>query len=282
MTLRAILQAAKVKLSAVTDCPSLEAELLLAHLLKQSRAYLLTHIDDELSAEVHHAMMIALDRRASGEPMAYITGQRDFWSMTLQVTVDTLIPRPETETLVEMVLECFPEKNTKKRLADLGTGSGAIALAIATERPAWEIVATDVSQSALDIAKNNAQRLELGCISFRQGNWCTALPMRSDADRFDVIVSNPPYIAESEWQTYASGLLFEPRAALVAGSDGLDAVREILAHAKSYLVAQGCLLIEHGYAQGEAVRELFRETGFHEVVTRCDLSGQERVTMGVN
>lgn len=282
MKLRAILQAAKVKLSPVTDCPSLEAELLLAHLLKQSRTYLFAHLDDELAADVHHAMMIALERRAAGEPIAYITGQRDFWSMTLEVTPDTLIPRPETELLVEMVLALFPEKNTKKRLADLGTGSGAIALAIALERPAWEIVATDVSQSALEIAKNNAQRLGLRCISFHQGNWCTALPMRSDADKFDVIVSNPPYIAESEWQAYASGLLFEPRAALVAGSDGLDAVRDILAHAKTYLIASGCLLIEHGYAQGEVVRELFREAGFREVVTRCDLSGQERVTMGIH
>lgn len=278
MTLRQLLQAAKLTLAPLSDSAAFDAELLLAYALSQSRAYLLAHLDDEVGVAEEKRFAQLLARRSHKEPIAYILQQREFWSLPLQVTKDTLIPRPETECLIEWVLEIFPEKNHSLRVADLGTGSGAIALALASERPCWHITATDVSQSALDIASNNAQALGLSHISFHQGNWFTALP--DDRELFDIIVSNPPYLAETEWLDYASGLEYEPRNALVSGVNGLDAITAIISEAKTYLKPGGCLFLEHGFRQGESVRQLFLAADYVKVATRCDLSNLERITLG--
>ncbi len=278
MTLRQLLKAATQTLQQVSESAQFEAELLLAHALQQSRAYLLAHLDDDITPENEKRFTHLLQRRSAREPIAYILQQREFWSQSLQVTKDTLIPRPETECLVEWVLESFPDKKSQLRVADLGTGSGAIAIALAIERPHWQITATDVSQSALDIASNNAQALALSNISFHQGNWFTAFP--GDAELFDIMVSNPPYLAETEWLDYAAGLSYEPRNALVSGIDGLDAITEIVNTAKDYLKPAGCLFIEHGFRQGESVRQLFLAADYASVATRCDLAHLERITSG--
>ena len=275
-TIQYYLNQAKTSLTSVCDYPLLEAEILLAYALRQARAYLYTHPNYRLSDEESNRFMDYLQRRQSGEPMAYITGKREFWSLDLLVTQDTLIPRPETELVVETVLDiskCFDHHPLK--VADLGTGCGAIALALAYERPSWQISATDISQYALMVARQNTTLLSIKNLDFFQGNWCTALP-HSD---FDVIVSNPPYLAETEWVEYAHGLLFEPRHALVSGQDGLDAIKEICLSSKYFLKSAGFLAIEHGYSQGLAVRQLFAQAGYNHPETLRDGSGLERVTL---
>lgn len=254
---------------------SLDAEILLAFVLNKSRTHLFAYPDQQLTQEQSQQFADYIKRCSAGEPVAYITGIKEFWSLPLHVTRDTLIPRPETELLVETILEIFPP-NSQIQAADLGTGSGAIAIALAHERPMWRIVAVDVSESALTIARKNAQQFELNNISFCLGNWCTALP-RND---FDVIVSNPPYIAEREWETYAQGLQYEPKNALTSGMDGLNAIREISGMTQQFLRTSGLLLLEHGFWQGQAVRDILSENGFNEVRSVKDLSGHERVTVG--
>lgn len=275
MTIEKNLSDASKQLAITSDSPQLDAELLLSFILHQPRSYLHAHAEDELTAEQVTQFNDCIRRRANGEPIAYITGSRAFWKFELEVTPDVLIPRPETELLIELALELFPE-NRAIKLADLGTGSGAIALALAYERPEWQIYATDVSESALAIADNNAQQLGLKNVAFFSGNWCTAL-LTTD---FDVIVSNPPYIAESEWKEYAEGLKYEPKLALTSGEAGLDAIQEIANAARHYLKPGGYLLVEHGFAQGAAVRSIFESFGFSAIKTMVDLSGKERVTVG--
>lgn len=274
-TIQAALQAARAKLAVITDQSALEAEILLAHVLDKPRSYLRAFAEENLSEEAQQQFAQVLQRRLQREPIAYITGKKEFWSLDFIVTSDTLIPRPETELLVETILTLFPKEESIK-VADLGTGSGAIAIAIAHERPMWQITAVDVSENALQIARNNAQQFALNNVSFCHSNWCTALP----ATDFDVIVSNPPYIAETEWEAYAEGLAFEPTSALVSGTDGLDAIREISQAATEYLKPGGYLLMEHGFWQGEAVRQILLANGYKEVHSLLDLSGQERATMG--
>jgi release factor glutamine methyltransferase len=260
----------------VTDAPRLEAEILLAFVLNEPRSALHAWPEKTLNDEQLALFASYLERRTRGEPMAYLMGRRAFWSQDLMVTSHTLIPRPETELMVEEVLLLTKDKLRGMKVADLGTGSGAIALALAHERPSWEIYATDISEEALQIARKNAQQLGLKNVSFYQGNWCTALPC-SD---FDIIVSNPPYIAETEWADYAEGLAFEPRLALVSGQDGLEALQDIGLSAKNYLHSSGYLLMEHGFSQGAAVRHLLALAGFEAIRTVRDLAGQERMTLG--
>jgi release factor glutamine methyltransferase len=276
MTIQQVLVQAKEILMSITDNPVLEAELLLAHVLDKPRSYLYAWPEEALPDESIPYFVHCLKRRCQLEPIAYITGCREFWSLALSVSNDTLIPRPETELLVEAVLNLVPHHHTEMTVADLGTGSGAIALALGYERSKWQICAVDASESALAIARNNAQKLALKNISFYQGNWCTALPCTG----FDVIVSNPPYIGEAEWERYADGLAFEPRSALVSGQDGLDAIREIGQSAKRYLKPFGYVLVEHGFLQGTAVRTIFAAAGYGEIHSIHDLSGNERVTIG--
>jgi release factor glutamine methyltransferase len=252
-----------------------EAELLLMHALKRDRAWLYAHADDPLAAADAVQFHSLLMRRAAGEPLAYIIGHREFWSLDLAVTPDVLIPRPETELLVELALRQIVQ-NAQVDIADLGTGSGAIALALAHERPRARVLATDASAAALALARANAEHLHIANVEFAQGDWCAAL----GGAKFDLIVSNPPYIANTDAHLHQGDLRFEPRAALASGVDGLGAIRAIVREAPAHLQAGGWLLFEHGYEQGAAARELLGKSGFVEVFTARDLGKRERVSGG--
>jgi release factor glutamine methyltransferase len=253
-----------------------EAELLLAHALGVDRAWLIAHRDDVVAPALAGQVRCCVSRRAAGEPVAYIVGRRGFHALDLVVTPDVLIPRPETELLVELALRRIPQ-STKVDIADLGAGSGAIALAIAQARPQAHVLATDASAAALDVARANAHRLGLGNVEFAHGDWCAALGVY----RFDLIVSNPPYIAEGDPHLAQGDLRSEPRMALASGADGLDAIRAIVRDAPDHLNASGCLLLEHGFDQGTAVRGLLQQSGLAEVFTARDLEGRERVSGAV-
>src|SRR5690606_35513374 len=229
----------------------------------------------ELDATADRAVDALVRRRAAGEPVAYLLGSRGFWRFDLSVTADTLIPRPDTELLVELALRRIPERSPA-RVADLGTGSGAIALAIASERPDAQVVATDASEAALAVASGNAAALGIGNVEFRRGDWLAPLA----GERFDLVASNPPYIADGDAHLAQGDLRFEPRSALASGVDGLDAIRRIAADAPAHLRAGGWLLVEHGWEQGAAVRALFESAGFVAVATERDLEQRDRVTLG--
>ena len=260
---------------AVERIDRADAELLLAHAAGRDRAWLFAHARDELVPEQAAAFAALVQRRAAGEPVAYLTGHRGFWTLDLEVGPDTLIPRPETETLVELALDRLPA-DVPVRVADLGTGSGAIALAIASERPLASVIATDYSKAALAVAVRNAQRNGVGNVWFRRGSWYEAL----GRERFDLIASNPPYIADGDPHLGEGDLRFEPATALSSGADGLDAIREIVADAPPRLVPGGWLLLEHGLEQGPAIRELLVQAGFVDVTTERDLEDRDRVTLG--
>jgi release factor glutamine methyltransferase len=263
----AALRQARDRLDAV------DAELLLAHVLGKSRSWLFAHGDDVLDAAAEEEFLALRERRVAGEPVAYLTGRRGFWRFDLQVTPDTLVPRPETELLVELALARMPA-NQPLRVADLGTGSGAIALALAFERPHAHVVATDASTAALAIAEANARELKLANIEFRHGEWCEPL----HGERFDLVASNPPFIADDD--PHLAALRHEPRTALASGTDGLDDIRHIVAQAPPHLTPHGWLLLEHGHDQGAAVRALLQHAGFIDVDTVVDLERRDRVTLG--
>jgi release factor glutamine methyltransferase len=252
-----------------------EAEILLAHVLGVSRAWLLAHADDVFDDARCAAFEGLLARRARGVPVAYLVGTRGFHVLELEVTPDVLIPRPETELLVEQALQRIPV-DAASAVADLGTGSGAVALAIAHARPNAHVVATDASEAALDVARRNASRSRIGNVAFARGDWCAAL----DDARFDVIVSNPPYIAEADPHLREGDLRFEPVAALASGTDGLDAIRVIVRKARAHLRNGGWLLLEHGHDQGVSVRALLEGQGYRDVFTSRDLETRERVSGG--
>jgi len=252
-----------------------EAELLMARAIDRPRSWLYAHPDallDEQQARHFHSMV---EQRRRGEPVALILGVREFWSMELTVTSDTLIPRPETELLVELALRRIPA-GTAARVLDLGTGTGAIALALAHERPTADVTAIDLHARALSVAQANAARLQLGRVRFLQGNWFS--PVRGE--RYDVIVGNPPYISEQDPHLQQGDLRFEPRTALASGIDGLEAIRVIARDSPRHLGSNGWLLLEHGFEQGAEVRALMTSAGFTEVTTEMDLAGLERVTSG--
>jgi release factor glutamine methyltransferase len=252
-----------------------EAERLLAHVLGVGLTWLYMHRQDPVATDRAAAFEELLRRRIAGEPVAYLLGQRGFWHFDLQVTPATLIPRPETERLVELALERLPADGAV-RVADLGTGTGAIALAIAHERPSARVVATDASTLALAVAQANARALGLERVEFREGDWLAPLA----GERFDLIASNPPYIADDDVHLEQGDLRFEPRTALASGADGLDDLRRIVADAPAHLQPGGWLLVEHGWDQGSAVRELFGQAGFESVVTERDWEQRDRVTLG--
>jgi release factor glutamine methyltransferase len=255
----------------------LDAELLLAHVLDTTRASVIARDERELTPEELGDFERLLARRLGGEPLAYLTGSREFWSLELEVTPDVLVPRPETELLVEWCLS-FPRQR-ESRIFDLGTGSGAIALALAKELPEASVVASDASAAALAVARANARRLRLANVEFVHGEYFNALDSGCRGnDAFDVIVSNPPYVAEGD--PHLADLAFEPPLALTSGPDGLDALRAIVAGAPAHLRPGGWLLVEHGATQGPAVRALFARAGFAGVATRRDLAGLERATGG--
>jgi len=252
-----------------------EAERLLAHALGVGPTWLYTHRDDVPPAEKVAGFERLLDRRLAGEPIAYLIGHRGFWRFDLAVTPATLIPRPETERLVELALERLPE-GRPLRVADLGTGTGAIALAMAFERPLAQVVATDASAAALAIAQGNARALGLSRVEFREGDWFGPLA----GERFDLIASNPPYIARDDAHLTQGDLRFEPASALASGEDGLDDIRRIAADAPAHLRDGGWLLVEHGWDQGAAVREIFANAGLEEIETVQDWEWRDRVTLG--
>lgn len=274
-TLRELLADAIQRLSDLSKSPRLDAEVLMAAALEQSRSYLLAWPERLPEPEQVARFTAWLERRLLGEPVAYLLGYREFWSLELEVTPDTLIPRPETELLVELALERLSVARSLN-IVDLGTGSGAIAMALASERPKACCIATDASPAALVVAQRNAQRLNLTNIAFREGDWCAPLV----GERFDLIAANPPYIAAADSHWAMGGLCFEPRAALVAGVDGLDALRKIIAQVPDYLKADGWLVLEHGYDQGESVPALMQEQGFVEVSDHRDAAGWPRTTCG--
>lgn len=259
----------------------LDAQLLLLHVLglpDTQRGWLLAHDTDALPAAHAAALQTLAQRRLAGEPLAYLTGRKAFYSLTLHVTPDVLVPRPDTETLVDWALEVLdpaPASDHAPRVVDLGTGSGAIALALKSTQPVLQVWATEASQAALAVAQANARRLQLD-VSFHQGNWLAALPATTPC--FDCIVSNPPYIAEAD--AHLSALRFEPTQALTSGSDGLDDLRHIIAQAPAHLQPGGWLLLEHGYDQAPNVRTLLADAGFAQVRSRRDLAGIERCSGG--
>lgn len=252
-----------------------DAALLLAHALGKSRSWLFAHADDALGEAEAARFDVLLARRAAGEPVAYLTGWRGFWTLELAVTPATLVPRPETELLVDLALARLPV-DAPVRVADLGTGSGAIALAIASERPRAQVLATDASSEALDVARGNAARNGIGNVAFRLGSWLQPL----GEDTFDLIASNPPYIAEGDPHLARGDLRFEPAMALSCGADGLDAIRVIVRDAPACLRRGGWLLLEHGWDQGDAVRALLAAAGFADVATERDLEQRDRVSLG--
>jgi len=256
------------------DTPRLDAEVLLCHVLRKDRVYLHSHREHELTDAERTRYDTLLQRRAAGEPVAYLVGEKEFWSLRLQVRPDTLIPRPETELLVSEALHLVAPEATGK-VADLGTGSGAVALALASERPGLQIVATDIADEALEVARHNAQHHEISNVEFRQGHWIEALKN----DQFVLILSNPPYIPTGDPHLQQGDVASEPRHALAAGEDGLDAIRFISAGARDHLVPQGWLLLEHGFDQGDELRKLLTGLGYSQITLHRDLAGLPRVTM---
>jgi release factor glutamine methyltransferase len=256
------------------EAAQLEAEILLAFTLGESRTYLYTWPERVLSPSLRSHFQQLLDRRILGEPIAYITGEREFWTLTLAVNPHVLIPRSDTELLVETVLALATDDATV--FADLGTGSGAIALSVAKENPSWRVFATDLSEEALCIAADNGVRHQIQNVQFCLGSWCDALPNQC----FDIIASNPPYIDELDEHLGQGDLRFEPSSALVAKDNGLADIRQIAVQAPAYLSDNGWLVVEHGWKQGSSVADILTNNGFAHVQTLKDLSGNDRLTKG--
>ena len=258
-----------------SDTGRLDAEVLLASILGKDRSHLHAWPEKILPQETCEKFHQLVKRRASGEPVAYLTGQREFWSLPLSVSTDTLIPRPETETLVTLALEKIPADRCLQ-IADLGTGSGAVALAIATERPRCRIFATDMSAKALVCAASNASRLGIENISFIRGSWCDPLPH----EPFDLILCNPPYIEEQDAHLEQGDVRFEPRSALAAGADGMDDLKRIIVCAHHCLREGGWLMLEHGYNQADRVKKQLSTQGYREISSQRDEIGLDRVCLG--
>lgn len=261
------------QLDGLSETPRLDCELLLCHLLDKPRSYLYAWPDAVLSQSQQQVFNQLLQRRVAGEPIAYLTGRQGFWSLELEVSADTLIPRPETELLVEWALQQF--SGQIMRVADLGTGTGAIALALASERPGWQIDATELHPGALLLAQRNAERLGMRNVQILAGSWCAPL-----SDRYDLILSNPPYIDPEHVCLTQGDVRYEPRSALVSEQQGMADIIDIVHQAPNYLVKGGWLVFEHGYDQGEVVRAALVAAGFQHSFTQRDLNGHERISGG--
>lgn len=263
--------------AAQIDSPTaqLDTELLLAFVLDKPRSYLYAWPDKTVD-EAHVAAFMALvERRQRGEPVAYLLGRQGFWTLDLEVAEHTLIPRADSELLVETALQLADDSSVRKVL-DLGTGTGALALALASERPLWSVTGVDRIESAVALAQSNQRHLQLTNVQFLHSHWFSAL----SGQRYDLILSNPPYIAANDPHLQQGDVRFEPLSALVSGVDGLDDIREIIVQAPNYLTAAGWLLLEHGFDQAHAVRQLLGGAGFIDVYSRRDLSGHERISLG--
>jgi release factor glutamine methyltransferase len=262
-----------LKLTERSDSPELDAEVLLSTVLGITRTALIVRAGEEVAAESERAYRELIARRAEGEPVAYLTGRREFWSLPLKVTPAVLVPRHETELLVELALKLLPKAEARSVL-DLGTGSGAVALAIASERPHARVAGVDVSPAALGVARDNSRSLGLANVTWRLGSWFDAVP----GERFDLVVANPPYVADGD--PALESLAAEPALALLAGPRGLDALAAIVADAPRHLAPGGSLLLEHGSTQPLEVARLLEENGFYDVRSELDFAGLPRVTLG--
>jgi release factor glutamine methyltransferase len=269
------LHTATATLARASSSPRLDAELLLEHVTGLARSSFHATPERELPAQAGWAFQQLVTRRLKGEPIAYIRGQQEFWSLLFEVTPAVLIPRPETELAVERILAHTAADSTAA-LADIGTGSGAIALAAASERRQMRVVATDVSAPALEVAVRNAARLQIATVDFRRGSWFAPL----DDEGFQIIASNPPYVAENDPDLAAHVRRYEPTTALIAGQSGIEALKLLVEGAPAYLHSGGWLILEHGWKQGPDVCDLLVRRGFAHVRSHADLAGHERVTEG--
>jgi len=268
------LQTAK-RLITDSETSDLDAEVLLAHVLNVAREHLYMWPEKELTQTQQHTFDALLQKRIDGYPVAYLVGTRAFWNLNLKVTKDVLIPRPETELLIKLILKNYGDQQ-KIKLLDLGTGSGTIAIVLAHEQPNWNITATEISKAALTIAKTNAKNYQIKNIRFIPSDWFNKI---HDYD-FDIIVSNPPYVEDNDPCLKARGVCYEPKMALASGADGLNAIRTIISDAKNYLKPDGTLYLEHGFNQAKKVQEIFEEKSYQNIHSLKDLSQHDRVTVG--
>ncbi|MBH0039394.1 peptide chain release factor N(5)-glutamine methyltransferase [Pseudoalteromonas sp. SWN166] len=271
-TLEQAIAAGANLLAPSSESAKLDAQVLLLHILQKPHSYLFTWPEHELNAEQQQQFDNFCQRRLNGEPVAHITGQREFWSLSLEVNATTLIPRPDTETLVEQALEVALPATAK--VLDLGTGTGAIALALGSEMPNWQITAVDRVSDAVALATRNQQRLAINNVRVKQSNWFSEL----HGEKFNLIVTNPPYIESSDIHLNQGDVRFEPLSALVADDCGMSDIKQIITQSRDYLLSSGYLLIEHGFEQGEAVRHFFKKMAFVNIKTVKDLGNNDRVT----
>jgi len=277
-TVQKALTDAMVALFSTSDSPEIDSEVLLSHCIGQSRAWLLAYQDEELDNQQEIAYQDLVEQRAAGKPIAYILGEKEFWSLSLKVNEHTLIPRPDTEILVEVALELAAEYNNQEQshILDLGTGSGAIALALASELPKSQICAIDQSVEALNVASDNAEHLKISNVNFKQSHWFSNI----EPQPFDLICSNPPYIEQNDHHLSQGDVRFEPITALTSGVDGLRDIHMIAEQSKNYLKDTAWLVIEHGYNQHKRVQSILQENGYSNVQTRNDYGDNPRVTYG--
>ena len=271
-TLEQAIAAGADLLALSSESAKLDAQVLLLHILQEPRSYLFTWPEHALSDEQQSQFNVFIQRRLKGEPVAHITGLREFWSLSLEVNATTLIPRPDTETLVEQALEIALPATAK--VLDLGTGTGAIALALGSEMPSWQITAVDRVSDAVALATRNQQRLAINNVHVKQSNWFSEL----HGEKFNLIVTNPPYIESSDIHLNQGDVRFEPLSALVADDCGMSDIKQIITQSRDYLLSSGYLLIEHGFEQGEAVRHFFKKMAFVNIKTVKDFGDNDRVT----
>ena len=274
-TVSGILKEMADELRDTSPSARLDAELLLGHVLRKNRTELYTHGDEKVGPQVIAVFVNLVHRRREGQPVAQLVGSREFWSLNLAVTADTLVPRPETEILVGCALTHLP-KDQAANVLDLGTGTGAVALAIAKERPDVTVTATDINDKSLRIARYNAHSLGLTHVKFKQGDWYVPV----GGSKFSMVIANPPYVTDMEMIVHDFELRHEPRVALGGGPDGLDAIKKIIGEAPNFLFPDGWLAIEHGHRQGPVVEVLMREAGLQSIFGYSDLQGHIRVTEG--
>lgn len=275
MNIQQALQQASQALSETSPSAKLDAQVLLTHVLQCNTAHLAAWPEKNLSEEQAAQYLQLTQQRKDGQPVAHLTGTREFWSLAFTVNDSTLIPRPETETLIEFILENFSNKKNLK-LLDMGTGTGAIAISIASEKPGWKIFASEVSEQALVLARQNSEQHQTSNITFIHSNWFDNI---TDHD-FDIIVSNPPYIAGDDPHLLQGDVRFEPRSALSSGKSGMDDIEHLCLHAKKHLAKNGWLIVEHGYDQAQIVAECFAKQGYTQVEQKKDLAGHTRMTAG--
>ncbi|MDF1683171.1 MAG: peptide chain release factor N(5)-glutamine methyltransferase [Legionellaceae bacterium] len=273
--IKSALRNASTRLAESSPTPQLDAEILLLYIIKKNRAFLYAHSEQVLEPQSHQNFEALILKRLEGIPIAYLTNEREFWSLPLYVTSDTLIPRPETELLVELALS-YLGKRSSCSVLELGTGTGAISLALATEKPHWNIIAADLSQPALHVAQENAKRHHVKNITWVESDWFQSISEQS----FDLIISNPPYLAEQDPHQHEGDLRFEPKQALVSGEDGLDDLKHIIQQSRHYLTPNGLLLLEHGYNQGQAITDAFSCENYHNIQCLQDTAGLDRVSAG--